>query len=82
MPAKDSGPERRVKVFKNGRNQAIRIPREFEFASDSAILRKEGERLVLEPVPAQSLLGLLATLKPIDEQFPPVEDLPPEASEL
>ena len=23
--------ERRVKVFKNGRNQAVRIPREFEF---------------------------------------------------
>jgi antitoxin VapB len=82
MSTKGARPERRVRVFKNGRNQAIRIPREFELAGDSAILRKEGERLVLEPVPAKSLLALLATLKPLDEQFPPVEDLPPEASKL
>ncbi len=82
MSVRRSSPEKRVKIFKNGRNQAIRIPREFELTGDSAILRKEGERLTLEPVPAKSLLGLLSTLKPLDEQFPTVEDLPPEASEL
>ena len=31
-------PERHVKVFKNGRNQAIRIPREFEFSGEEAIM--------------------------------------------
>ena len=41
--------ERHVKVFKNGRNQAVRIPREFEFSSDEAIMRKEGDRLIIEP---------------------------------
>lgn len=82
MSARNSSLERRVKIFKNGRNQAIRIPREFELKGESAILRKEGERLTLEAVAAKSLLGLLATLKPLDEQFPDVEDLPPEASEL
>ncbi len=54
--------ERRVKLFKNGRNQAVRIPREFELPGDEAIMRKEGGRLVIEPAPPQSLLGLLATL--------------------
>ena len=34
-------PENHVKVFKNDRNQAIRIPREFEFSGEEAILRKE-----------------------------------------
>jgi antitoxin VapB len=82
MSTTRSSSERVVKIFKNGRNQAIRIPREFELAGESAILRKEGERLTLEPVPAKSLLGLLATLKPLDEEFPVVEDLPPEPSEL
>ena len=38
--------ERHVKLFKNGRNQAVRIPREFEFPGESAIMRKEGDRLI------------------------------------
>lgn len=71
-------PERRVRIFRNGRNQAVRIPREFEFAGEEAVLRKEGARLVLEPAPAQSLLGVLARLKPIEESFPVIPDLPPE----
>ena len=40
-------PERHVKIFKNGRNQAIRIPREFEFSGEEAIMRKEGDRLII-----------------------------------
>ncbi|MBW2370372.1 MAG: AbrB/MazE/SpoVT family DNA-binding domain-containing protein, partial [Deltaproteobacteria bacterium] len=40
--------ERRVRLFRNGRNQAIRIPREFEFEGDEAILRREGNRLIME----------------------------------
>ena len=82
MSSRRTGPERRVKLFRNGRNQAIRIPREFELAGDSAILRKEGERLVLEPVPRKSLLAVLATLEPWDEEFPLIEDLPPKPTEL
>ncbi|MDA0261189.1 MAG: AbrB/MazE/SpoVT family DNA-binding domain-containing protein, partial [Proteobacteria bacterium] len=40
-------PQRRVKLFKNGRNQAVRIPREFELPGEDAIMRKEGDRLVI-----------------------------------
>ena len=67
--------ERVVKLFKNGRNQAVRIPREFELPGTEAIIRKEGERLVIEPAPKKSLLELLATLSPIDEEFPSIEEL-------
>jgi antitoxin VapB len=70
-------PERRVKLFKNGRNQAVRIPREFELPGNDAIMRKEGEKLIIEPALPQSLLQLLATLKPIDEDFPPIGDAAP-----
>ena len=73
-----SGVERRVKIFKNGRNRAVRIPREFEFAGDEAIMRREGDRLVLEPAPAKSLLSVLANLKPLRENFPALRDFPPE----
>ena len=69
--------ERRVKVFRNGRNQAIRIPREFEFPGDEAVMRKEGKRLVIEPAQPRSLLAVLAGLKPLKEAFPPIQDKPP-----
>lgn len=47
--------ERHVKILRNGRNQAVRIPREFEFVGEEAIMRKEGERLIIEPAPPKSL---------------------------
>lgn len=69
--------ERHVRLFRNGRNQALRIPREFEFEGDEAILRKEGDRLIVEPVRIGRLLALLRTLEPLDEPFPDIdEDLP------
>ena len=76
------GPERHVKLFKNGRNQAVRIPREFEFSVEEAIMRKEGERLIIEPAPPKSLLTVLATLAPLDEDFPPIPDLHPDPVDL
>ena len=73
---------REVRLFKNGRNQAVRIPREFELPGEDAIMRKEGERLILEPAPPKSLLAVLATLAPLDEDFPPIPDLPPDPVDL
>jgi antitoxin VapB len=74
--------ERHVKLFRNGRNQAVRIPREFELPGDEAIIRKEGERLIVEPVPPKSLLHVLATLPTLEEAFPPIEDRPAEPADL
>lgn len=70
-------PERHVKLFKNGRNQAVRIPREFELPGQDAVVRKEGERLIIEPAPPKSLLAVLATLQKLQEDFPAIPDLPP-----
>jgi antitoxin VapB len=74
--------ERRVKIFKNGRNQAVRIPREFELPGEDAVMRKEGERLVIEPAAPPSLLALLRTLEPIEEDFAPIPDPAPEPVDL
>lgn len=81
MP-KSSSSERHVRIFRNGRNQAIRIPRDFELPGKGAIMRKEGHKLIIEPTPAKSLLTVLATLKPLQENFSPIEDLPPDAVDL
>ena len=74
--------ERRVKIFRNGTNQAIRIPREFELPGQDAILRKEDDRLIIEPAPPSSLLALLATLDDIEEDFASVDDEAPELVNL
>jgi antitoxin VapB len=74
--------ERHVKLFRNGRNQAVRIPREFELPGEDAVIRKEGERLIIEPTSPKSLLALLATLEPIEEDFPPIPDSAPEPVKL
>jgi antitoxin VapB len=79
--------ERHVKLFRNGRNQAVRIPREFELPGTDAIMRKEGDRLILEPAPKQPIDRLLAVLAKLedlseDEQLPEIEDLLPEPFDL
>ena len=74
--------ERKVKIFKNGRNQAVRIPKEFELPGADAVMRKEGYRLVIEPAEPQSLLTLLNTLKPIEEDFAPFHDQNPRSVDI
>ena len=76
------GIERHAKLFKNGRSQAVRIPREFEMPGDEVIIHKEGDRLVLEPVKLSSLSEYLKTLEPIDEELDFGEDPPAEPFEL
>ncbi len=68
-------PERIVRLFRNGRNQAVRIPRDLELPGSEAMLRKEGDRLIVEPLPRTSLLELLSTWAPLDEEFPEIDGL-------
>lgn len=66
--------ERHVRLFRNGRNQALRIPREFELEGEEAIIHKDGDRLIVEPVRRGRLLALLSSMEPLDEPFPDVDD--------
>ncbi len=68
--------ERLVKLFRIGGDQVVRIPREFELPGEEAIMRREEGRLVIEPVPRRSLLALLASLEPIEEDFATIDELP------
>ena len=66
--------QRRVRLFRNGRNQAVRIPVEFELPGDEAIMHRDGDRLVIEPVRKRGLIALLKTMKPLEERFPVIDD--------
>jgi antitoxin VapB len=69
---------RKVKVFRNGRSRAIRIPKEFKLPGNELILRQseEGGDVTIAPAEPTGLIEWLKTLEPIDEKFPEIEDLP------
>ncbi len=75
-------PGRRVKLFTNGRNQAVRIPREFELPGEDAVMRREGNRIIIEPLAPLSLVALLRTLEPIEDDFEAIDELPESGIEL
>jgi len=77
-----STPGRHVRLFRNGRNQALRIPREFELEGEEAIIHKEGDRLIVEPIRKGKLLALLHTLDPLTEPFPDIDDDLPSLDDM
>ncbi len=70
------GMVKHAKVFRNGRNRAIRIPIEFDFPGDDVTITKEDDgRIVIEPLkPRLELREWLDSLEPLDEEFPDVDE--------
>ena len=78
---------RRAKVFMNGRSRAVRIPREFDFDGDEVIFRKDSDgKLTLEPISRKrtprELIEWLRSQPRLEEEFPDIEDFPPEPVNL
>ena len=71
------GERRRVRLFRSGDHQAVRIPVAFELPGEEAIMHRDGERLVIERVRERGLMALLAAMESIDEGFPEIEDKVP-----
>lgn len=66
---------RHARLFRNGRNQAVRIPREFELSADEVAIYREKDRLVIVPVDrSPTLAEVLASLSPLDVEFPDIKD--------
>ena len=67
--------ERHARLFRSGDSQAVQIPREFELPGDQVIMHKQGDRLIIEPMKKKTRLPeLLATWKPIEDDFPNVDE--------
>ena len=73
MSQSDYAP-RQVRLFRNNRNQAIRIPVEFELPGNDALISRDGDRLIIEPLRKSGLLELLAGWEALDEEFPDVDE--------
>ena len=80
----NQSPTRNVSLFRNGANQAVRIPKEFELPGKQATMRRVGNRLIIDLVEPKHQRGTVAALVaaleelsklgPIDEEFPDVDE--------
>jgi antitoxin VapB len=77
---RDESP-RVVRLFKNGRSQALRIPKEFELDGESATIRRVGDQLIVEAITRTSLLDALKRLKSSRAALE-ITDAAPEAVDL
>ncbi|MDF2116434.1 AbrB/MazE/SpoVT family DNA-binding domain-containing protein [Roseiarcaceae bacterium H3SJ34-1] len=66
--------ERHVKLFRIGRKQAVHIPAEFELPGNEVIMRRDGDRLVIEPLRKRDLIALLKRMTPLEEPFPEIDN--------
>ncbi|HET7107549.1 MAG TPA: AbrB/MazE/SpoVT family DNA-binding domain-containing protein [Candidatus Acidoferrum sp.] len=48
------GHDRVAKLFRNGRSQAVRLPREFRFEGDCVRVRRVPEGVLLQPMSADA----------------------------
>ena len=70
---------REARLFRNNRSQAVRIPADWELPGDRVAIRRDGDRLILEPVRPRGLLGLLSSWEPMDEALSEIADPLPAA---
>ena len=82
--------QHQVRLYRDGGEQAVHIPREFELPGEKAVMRREGNRLVIESHASEeeqiaasrarnaALLAMLATLQPLgaEDDFPEITDGP------
>jgi antitoxin VapB len=70
--------QRTAKIFMNNRSQAVRLPKEFQFATSEVFIRKQGDEVVLSERPTD-WSGFLASDKVASEEFMEgVDDPPPQ----
>lgn len=75
---------REAKLFRNNKSQAVRIPADFEMPGDRVHIYRDGNRLIIEPVPRKNLLEVLAGLDPLgpEDQLPDVDETLLPAQEI
>ncbi len=73
---------RRVRLFRSNGNQAVCNPVEFELPGSEAVISRDGDRLIIEPVRKKGLAALLDSWEPLSEDFPEIDDPPPAPKDI
>ena len=68
--------QRTAKIFMNNRSQAVRLPKEFQFATSEVFIRKQGDEVILSARPEDWSAYLTSGPVASKEFMDAVEDLP------
>jgi antitoxin VapB len=68
--------ESTAKIFMNGRSQAVRLPKAFRFEGTEVRIRKQGDKVILEPVKKTKWPDGFWDVFTLDSQFETPEPLP------
>ncbi|WP_373480259.1 antitoxin [Geminocystis sp.] len=66
--------EYHVKLIQQGNIQTLTIPKELKITTSSVIIHQEDDKLIIEPLRQKSLLKVLSTLEPLEEDFPDIDE--------
>jgi antitoxin VapB len=72
---------RTAKVFMTNRSQAVRLPKEFQFATDEVLIRKVGDDVILSPRPRDWKSYLDSAPAASDAFMADVDELPVQERE-
>ena len=67
-----------AKIFMNGRSQAVRLPKAFRFEGSEVRIRKQGEKVILEPIKKTTWPDGFWDVFTSDPQFETPEPSPPK----
>jgi antitoxin VapB len=70
-----------ARLFKNGRSQAVHLPKEFRFEGDEVLIRKKGNDVILSPHPKSWDAFFKETPLPSKDFMSSREDLPNQERE-
>jgi len=68
--------QRTAKIFMNNRSQAVRLPKDFQFAASEVFIRKQGDDVVLSARPKDWSAYLASSFVASEEFMEGIEDLP------
>ncbi|MCC7241186.1 MAG: antitoxin [Acidobacteria bacterium] len=73
---------RTAKVFMTNRSQAVRLPKQFQFATDEVLIRKVGDDVILSPRPRDWKSYLASAPVASDAFMADADDLPVQERDL
>lgn len=68
----------KAKLFTHGGSQAVRLPKAFRFEGDEVLIRKDGDKVILEPK-QRDFSRLWRVLDALEDPADPFPDPPPQS---
>ena len=65
-----------AKIFRHGGSQAIRLPKAFRFSGTEVVIEKQGNDILLRPVPQPTFRSFTEIARHLAEKYPEAGDFP------